>query len=51
VPEADTVRQQPVQVAFLQDGNAYLYEGLQGITRIVSGGSAYLTQGSQIILP
>lgn len=48
VPQADqkSVKKIKVQIAYLHNNRAYLTEGLDSITSVVTGGAAFLTEAS-----
>ncbi len=48
VPDGDKVQKVPVRVAFIRNGKAMISSGLQPGAKIITDGSAYLTEESLI---
>jgi len=48
VTEGDKARRQAVKVAYLAADKAYLQSGLDGVSSVITDGSAYLTDGVKI---
>ncbi|MEM7107165.1 MAG: efflux RND transporter periplasmic adaptor subunit [Bacteroidota bacterium] len=49
IPHQDTaVRKIPVQIAFITPSEAVIAQGLEGIEKVIKGGSGYLTEKSKI---
>jgi multidrug efflux system membrane fusion protein len=47
-PDGVTVRRVPVRVAFVRGGDAALRDGLDGVSRVVTDGVAYLRDGARV---
>jgi membrane fusion protein, multidrug efflux system len=45
-----TVKKLPVDVAYIHGGDAIISKGLDGVTEVVTGGSAFLTENSTITI-
>ncbi|TAE56413.1 MAG: efflux RND transporter periplasmic adaptor subunit [Bacteroidetes bacterium] len=50
VAEGDKALRRPVKVSFIQNNEALIYEGLSGVQSVITSGSAYLTDGSEILV-
>lgn len=48
VPDGNKVRKAPVRIAFLHDGQALISQGLKEGDKVITEGSAYLTEESRI---
>ncbi len=48
VAEGDKARRRAVKVAYLDGTSAYLQSGLDGVSQVVTDGSAYLTEGMRV---
>lgn len=48
--DGKTVKKIPVIVSYLTDKEAVITEGLEGVTQVINGGSAFLTEHSTIII-
>ncbi len=48
VPAGNKAERRPVKIAYLDGDTAMIYEGLSGISTVITSGSAYLLEGSPI---
>jgi multidrug efflux system membrane fusion protein len=50
IPKADhkNIERRKVNVAFVRDGSAYVTEGLDGVTNVITSGSGFLTESSVV---
>jgi membrane fusion protein, multidrug efflux system len=42
------IERRQVKVAFLKDGSAYVTDGLNGVTHVITSGSGFLTESSVV---
>jgi RND family efflux transporter MFP subunit len=48
VLEGTQARKRPIRIASLRDDRAFVQSGLEGITKVITDGSAYLTDGANV---